>query len=194
MKPIPRTLRAPDVADGGRTRPRGSTPEMAPPGSPSSGPDFPAVRFPFRHLLVPLDFSAHARGALNYARPMAEQFGARITLLHVVEPMNLPTDFGYAPLEPATLDDRRMENARQELARVAHELGATVPVDPVVRFGRAWKEIVDTARSKAVDVLIISTHGYTGIKYALLGSVAEKIVRHSPCPVLVVRWGETDPA
>lgn len=150
------------------------------------------VRFHIRQILVPVDFSEHSHKALRYARPFAEQFGASLLLLHVIEPMVFPGEFGYAPIEPEDMDQQRMDKARQQLKKVAEELGATVPVQSMVRLGRAWKEIVDSARAKDADLLIISTHGYTGLKYALLGSVAEKIVRHSPCPVLVVRTEEHD--
>jgi nucleotide-binding universal stress UspA family protein len=150
------------------------------------------VRFRIGRILVPMDFSEHSRKALRYARPFAEQFGANLTLLHVIEPVVLPTDFGYVPATPVDLDEQRMVDARKQLAGIAHELGATVPVDTIVRLGRSWKEIVETAKTKHMDLLIIATHGYTGLKYALLGSVAEKIIRHAPCPVLVVRAEEHD--
>ena len=150
------------------------------------------LRFRIGRILVPMDFSDHSNKALRYARPFAEQFGAQITLLHVIEPVVLPTDFGYVPATPVDIDEQRMADARKKLGSIAAELGANVPVDVVVRLGRSWKEIVDTAKSKNMDLLIIATHGYTGLKYALLGSVAEKIIRHAPCPVLVVRAEEHD--
>lgn len=150
------------------------------------------VRFHIRRILVPVDFSANSRESLRYACRFAEQFGAEICLLHVIEPMMLGGDFGYTPVPSGDLDEQRMESARRELKTIAGELGAGVPVESQVRLGRAWKEITETARLKPADLLIVSTHGYTGFKYALLGSVAEKIVRHSPCPVLVVRPGEHD--
>ncbi len=150
------------------------------------------VRFRIGRILVPMDFSEHSRKALRYARPFAEQFGAQLTLLHVIEPVVLPTDFGYVPATPVDLDEQRMQDARKQLSGIAGELGATVPVDFIVRLGRSWKEIVETAKNKHMDLLIIATHGYTGLKYALLGSVAEKIIRHAPCPVLVVRAEEHD--
>jgi len=150
------------------------------------------VRFRIGRILVPMDFSEHSRKALRYARPFAEQFGAQLTLLHVIEPVVLPTDFGYVPSTPVDLDEQRMQDARKQLSGIAGELGATVPVNFIVRLGRSWKEIVETARNNHMDLLIIATHGYTGLKYALLGSVAEKIIRHAPCPVLVVRAEEHD--
>lgn len=150
------------------------------------------VRFHIRNILVPVDFSEHSRKALRYARPFAEQFGAQLTLLHVIEPIVLPVDIAYVPAAPIEIDEQRMADARTQLGLIAKELGATVPVESAVRLGRAWKEITDAARQKHMDLLIIATHGYTGLKHALLGSVAEKIVRHAPCPVLVVRPEEKD--
>ncbi|MBN8249472.1 MAG: universal stress protein [Verrucomicrobia bacterium] len=150
------------------------------------------VRFHIRQILVPMDFSEHSRKSLQYAVPFAQQFGATLVLLHVIEPMVFPGEFAYAPMQPQDMDEQRMDQARQRLQAAADELGTGVPVVPEVRLGRAWKEIAETAKSREVDLLIISTHGYTGLKYALLGSVAEKIVRHAPCPVLVVRTEEHD--
>jgi len=59
-------------------------------------------------------------------------------------------------------------------------------------LGRSWKEVVDLAKNDNYDLIILATHGYTGVKHALLGSVTEKVVRHAPCPVLVVRTDEHD--
>ncbi|MCW5558967.1 MAG: universal stress protein, partial [Verrucomicrobiae bacterium] len=145
-----------------------------------------------RQILVPVDFSEHSRKSIRYALPFAEQFGAKLVLLHVIEPMVVPGEFAYVPVEPQEMDEQRMAKGREQLQAAAKELAAKVPVETEVRLGRAWKEIAETAKSREVDLLIISTHGYTGFKYALLGSVAEKIVRHAPCPVLVVRAEEHD--
>ncbi|HAB17224.1 MAG TPA: universal stress protein [Verrucomicrobiota bacterium] len=150
------------------------------------------LRFHIGTILVPMDFSNHSRHALRYAQSFAEQFGARLCLLHVVEPVVPTGEFGYAPVLPEDLDDQRLKSARAKMQTLVSELGTNVTVEPIVHLGRAWKEIVETARATPADLLIISTHGYTGFKYALLGSVAEKIVRHAPCPVLVVRPEERD--
>jgi len=152
--------------------------------------DVTPSRFHMRSILVPVDFSDHSQQSLRYARKFAEQFGASICLLHVVEPMIPEGDFGYAAMPPGNWEEERLEAARSELKNVATQLGASVPVECRVRLGRAWREITDLAQTHPADLLIVSTHGYTGLKYALLGSVAEKIVRHAPCPVLVVRPGE----
>ncbi len=147
-------------------------------------------RFHLRRILVPVDFSPNCQESILYARHFAEQFGAEICLLHVVEPVVVTNDFGYLPVLPNDLEEQRLEGAGKELRALAKALGAGVPVESMVRLGQAWKEITDVARTIPADLLIVSTHGYTGIQHALLGSVAEKVVRHAPCPVLVVRLGE----
>lgn len=154
--------------------------------------DLAPVRFRIRKILVPVDFSGPSQKALLYARPFAEQFGASITLIHVMEPIFYPADFGYVPLAPQEAEEQRLVELQRRLKQLGAELGATVSVHTVVRVGRAWKEIVDAAKAQRTDLIIVATHGYTGLQHALLGSVAEKVVRHAPCPALVVRTEEHD--
>lgn len=140
-----------------------------------------------KSILVPLDFSSPSKKALDYAVTVAKQFKARLTLLHVVEPVGTPDFAASFPL--VMEDDKLMSTAKNELDRVVK--GARVPrkiVEKIlVRFGRSFHEITEAARTRKVDLIIISTHGYTGLKHALLGSTTERVVRHAPCPVLVVR-------
>jgi nucleotide-binding universal stress UspA family protein len=150
------------------------------------------LRFRIKRILIPIDFSEPCKKALRYARPFAEQFDARLTLIHVHEPIVYPSDFGYVPLDPQEFEQQRVDDLERKLRALADELGATVPVEATVRHGRAWKEVVDAAATMDTDLIIVATHGYTGFQHALLGSVAEKIVRHAPCPVLVVRSEEHD--
>ena len=143
-----------------------------------------------KSILVPIDFSAPSKQALAYAVPFAEQFGAKLTLLNVVEPVATPDFATSFPL--AMENDRVMAECRRELERVVKQAG----IDPglvaktLVRFGRSFHEIADAARTLKVDLIIIATHGYTGLKHALLGSTTERVVRHASCPVLVVRERE----
>lgn len=145
-----------------------------------------------KSILVPIDFSAPSEKALAYAVPFAEQFGAKLTLLHVVEPVATPDFVNSFPLMME--DDKIMAGCKARLALLAKHAS----VDPklvektLVRHGRAFHEIAQAAESLKVDLIIISTHGYTGLKHAWLGSTAERVVRHAPCPVLVVREGEHD--
>jgi nucleotide-binding universal stress UspA family protein len=147
----------------------------------------PLLPLRVKSILVPLDFSPPSRQALDYAVSVAQQFGAKLTLLNVVEPVATPDFAATFPLMME--EDRVMAAAKKDLERAAKE--ARVPREIVekvlVRFGRSFNEITEAARTLKVDLIIISTHGYTGLKHALLGSTTERVVRHAPCPVLVVR-------
>jgi nucleotide-binding universal stress UspA family protein len=140
-----------------------------------------------KSILVPLDFSPPSKKALGYAVEIARQFKARLTLLHVVEPVATPDFAASFPL--AMENDELMATAKEQTERVVKE--CRVPrgiVEKVlVRYGRSFHEIAEAARTRKVDLILISTHGYTGLKHALLGSTTERVVRHAPCPVLVVR-------
>ena len=148
-----------------------------------------ASPLPFRikSILVPIDFSASSKKALDYAVTFARQFKAKLTLVHVVEPIATPDFAASFPL--AMENDQSMAAAKKQLESLVK--AARVPRSAVekilVRFGRSFHEIADAARTRKVDLIIISTHGYTGLKHALLGSTTERVVRHAPCPVLVVR-------
>jgi universal stress protein A len=140
-----------------------------------------------KSVLVPVDFSPASKRALEYAVGMASQFKATLTLLHVVEPVATPDFAASFPL--ALEDESLMAAAKRQLEQTVK--AARVPrgmVEKVlVRFGRSFHEIADAARTRKADLIIISTHGYTGLKHALLGSTTERVVRHAHCPVLVVR-------
>ena len=119
-------------------------------------------------ILFPTDFSPASEAAGRVAREMALQAGARLHVLHVVPPV---TD----PSLPA-----------EQLARVARGLGDGLPVESALASGRAARHIVDYAREKQIDLIVVGTHGRTGISHAILGSVAEAVVRLAPCLVLTV--------
>ena len=137
-------------------------------------------------ILVPIDFSECSKQALTAAVPFARQFGAQLELVDVVAPYYAFDPNGlnnYQELESASIEAGR--NALLELARyvVPRELKSHVQV----RCGRVITEIVDAARECSADLILISTHGYTGLKHVAFGSTAEGVVRHAPCPVLTVR-------
>jgi nucleotide-binding universal stress UspA family protein len=154
-----------------------------PPGAGAAGAAADGVRF--GRILVPLDFSDPTRKALKYAARFAEQFGSRIILLHVLEPAMSP-DFTSFPL---VMDEEKvMENARHRLQSLAKTFLHERCLDgTVVRTGSPFHEIAEAAHELGCDLIIIATHGFTGVKRALLGSTAERVVRHAPCPVLTVR-------
>ncbi len=140
-------------------------------------------------ILVPIDFSWPSRKALQYALPFARQFGAKITLLFVLEPPVYSGDIGYVPME---VDDAgSLKAAGEKLKDFAQQaLDADLLDQTLVRSGRPFQEIADAARELDTDLIIIATHGYTGLKHVFLGSTVERVVRHAPCPVLTVREQE----
>jgi nucleotide-binding universal stress UspA family protein len=142
-----------------------------------------------KSILVPIDFSETSKKALVYAVRMAEQFGAKIVLLNVVEPIATP-DMAYHPLmlEP----EKARQVARERLDTVCRRarLSGRLFDKIVVRHGSPFTEITEAARTLKVDLIILTTHGYTGLKHVFMGSTAERVVRHAPCPVLIVREKE----
>lgn len=143
-------------------------------------------------ILVPVDFSTASHKSITYADAFATTFGARVILLHVVEPLVLPSEFGYMP--PPSPDDeaRQIETITGKLRDLAVKLDSAKSAEFLVRIGRPWQEVISAVTDLGADLLVITTHGHTGIKHVLMGSVAEKIVRHAACPVLVVRPEERD--
>jgi universal stress protein A len=145
--------------------------------------------FRIKKILVPIDFSTCSKKALQYAVPFAQQFGAALHLLYVVQVSYYAGEFGTT--DASLLEQELYANGAKELNTLAQrEIGQRVPWQHSVRSGRTVTEIVQTAETEEVDLIIVSTHGHTGLKHVLLGSVAENIVRHAPCPVLIVRERE----
>jgi len=140
-------------------------------------------------ILVPIDFSETSKKAVVYAVRMAEQFGSKIVFLNVVEPV-ATADFGYPPLMLET--DKAKSAAKTRLETVCREAGMSPKMldRVVVRYGTPYVEITDAARHLKADLIILTTHGYTGLKRVFMGSTAERVVRHAPCPVLTVRERE----
>ena len=140
-------------------------------------------------ILVPIDFSECSLRALDYALAFAGHFHAKLIVLHVVEPAAQYAD-NYMSVSGG-LDQRNdlfLQTARERLDELTRKrLGGTTATESLVRMGHAYSEIPDTAKAMGVDLIIIATHGYTGLKHVVLGSTAERVVRHAPCPVLTLR-------
>lgn len=146
--------------------------------------------FSLKHILVPVDFSQCSLKALRYAVAFARQFKASITLLYVVQQYYLPGDF-TGGLDYAALEQEIETNAAGELEAIAaRHVGRKTPWKVLLRMGRPVDQITRVADELNVDLIILATHGHTGIKHAVLGSTAENVVRHAPCPVLTVRVDE----
>ena len=150
-----------------------------------------AVKSPFKlkHILVPIDFSDCSKKALQYALPLAKEHQAVLTLLYVVPPTYRGGEFGG--IDYATLESEMDVSGKKELAKLAaDEVRGKVLTDTVVRVGSPSREIIEMARSLPADLIVISTHGRTGLKHVFLGSVAEHVVQRASCPVFVVRERE----
>jgi universal stress protein A len=147
-----------------------------------------------KKLLVPVDFSEPSQKAVKYAERFAEQFGASVTLVHVIEPVWYPHDWDYMPLVnmQAARDAQTKQTRRQLLSLAEKTVDEIVPVTVAVRSGSPWNEIAALAKEEQSDLIIIGTHGRTGLGHMFIGSTAERVVRHAPCPVLVVREREHD--
>ena len=146
-----------------------------------------------RSILLPTDFSECANYALSYAASLARQAGASIICVHVIEPV-VPT-VGYTgltePMPMADLSEQLEESAERELPKIgACDECSGLDVEEVIAHGDAASEIVRVAKERKVDLIVIASHGRTGLGRILFGSTAESVVRHAPCPVLVVRERE----
>lgn len=140
-----------------------------------------------QRFLVPLDFSEYANYALEYAINLAGKLDAHVTLLHVIQPVPLGgADMGVT-LPYTYLQDLEAEITQSMEACLARVTAAGLEGDIVVVHGVPFHEIIETAKTQTVDLIIMGTHGRTGLQHLLLGSVAEKVVRLAPCPVLVAR-------
>ncbi len=145
---------------------------------------------PLKQILVPVDFSEYSEKAVKYAAKFAEQFGANVTLLHVIQPVVYPADFGYPPTVVDTLDETVRQQIDERLRLVAGRF--SLAARTLLRVGQPYLEITATAKELDIDLIIITTHGHTGLKHVLLGSTAERVVRHAPCPVLTLRERERE--
>ena len=140
-----------------------------------------------QHMLVPMDFSATADQALAYAIALAQQLQARLTLLHVLDLTPVTMDEMTAGVTATYLEAQETEAQhllQASLERVQH---AGLQGESLLVEGTPTHTIVEMAGEQGVDLIIMGTHGRTGLAHVFLGSVAEHVVRQAPCPVLVTR-------
>ncbi|MCA9064119.1 MAG: universal stress protein [Planctomycetaceae bacterium] len=141
-------------------------------------------------ILVATDFSDFSRPALNYGTAIAARFSSELHLLHVVaDPaMLIPESHAFTVEAMQAQSEALCEDARKRLAELPGDSWDNgKPVVREVRTGAVFLEIIEYSRENDIDLLVIGTHGRSGLMHVLMGSVAEKIVRKSPCPVLTVK-------
>jgi universal stress protein A len=138
-------------------------------------------------VLVPVDFSKQSILATKFAASLAQEYNSKLYLMHVREhlPIYVQTEF----TDYEAFQKRRNEEDKTELSRIIPQaIKEMIPVEEILEFGSpAHHAIVKTARELDVDLIVIATHGRTGLSHVMLGSVAEHVIRHAPCPVFVVR-------
>jgi|DewCreStandDraft_1066081.scaffolds.fasta_scaffold00348_11 universal stress protein A len=143
-----------------------------------------------KKVLVPVDFSKDSLRAAEYAKNFAAPFGAQLVLLHVIEPIYYasPADMYAASPNLALLIEEQRKAAQAQLEQLAQKLsGQGAKVQTLLKSGSPAQVIADTAKRIKADLIVMATHGRTGLAHVLLGSVAERVVRLATCPVLTVR-------
>ena len=140
-----------------------------------------------RTILVPVDFSAYSETALDYAVDLAAKLDAKLYILHVIALPGLGVPELGAALAPSIIDSI-VRDSETELAKLADARRSKAQIaDTLLRTGDARDVIIHTVSEIAADLIVMGTHGRHGVGRALLGSVAESVVRTSPCPVLTIR-------
>lgn len=154
----------------------------------------------FRHILVPLDGSRLGTRALHYAIDIAQRYGAKITLVRAVTPTTIvpPTGTAFGVTSPTAaemtfeeaerLDNLNVSRARRYMNTKLREVKARgIEGNYKVLLGDAAEAIMKQCKREKADLIVMTTHGRSGIKRAILGSVADKVIRESGDPVLVIR-------
>ncbi len=139
-------------------------------------------------ILFPTDFSQGARAAMDYALSLAQDYKAKLILLYVIQDISIAEWYIPSSISAADLVEDMQKSADREMEKWAADSAAKAPsVEKMVVRGVPFVEIVRIAKEKNADMIVIGTHGRTGIDHMLFGSTAEKVVRKAPCPVLTVR-------
>lgn len=141
-----------------------------------------------KKILVPIDFSEYSKSALNYAVDFAKNFNSELYLIYVVEPVIYPPDFSMGQITIPSVDSEMDKRASEELNRLArNEIPENIKCHTIIKTGKPFLEIIETVNEENIDLIIIATHGHTGVEHILFGSTADKVVKKAPCPVLTIR-------
>lgn len=138
-------------------------------------------------ILCPVDFSECSLYALNYAIDLSAREHASLYLIHVVE--THISDFGDIMRQiDLLLDDKQIDNLRMQLMDlIPDDIRPKIRTEPIVEKGTPFVEIIKAARDRQADLIVMGTHGRTGLEHILIGSVAERVIQRAPCPVLSIR-------
>ncbi|MFQ5651910.1 MAG: universal stress protein [bacterium] len=143
------------------------------------------------NILCPVDFSEHSDQALKYATFLARTHDAKLTVLHVIEHLHGFDHYMILALTPQEINEKMEHEARIQLESSVDRINGGAKVETDVRVGKAFVEIIKKAKEDNIDLKVIGSHGRSGLAHTLIGSVAEKVTRKAPCPVLVVKNRDT---
>ena len=142
----------------------------------------------FKKILFTTDFSESSQFALPYAIDVATKYKAQLTLVHVIEPIVTPVDFAWGTYNYPDIEKQVNTYAEDSLKKIVDEnIPADLQSEVVILYGKPWREVVTYAKENEMDLIVIATHGLSGLSHAIYGSTAEKVIRKSPCPVLTIR-------
>lgn len=140
-----------------------------------------------KRILCPTDFSAIAEKAVEYAVFLASSHNAELRLLHVVDHLHGFDNYLILSMTPHEIAERMEKDAYKNLTDIMNQIKDTVKIEKAVRHGKASVQIIEMAKEMKADLIVMGSHGRTGLSHVIIGSVAEAVVRHGCCPVLVVR-------
>ena len=149
--------------------------------------------FKVKNILLPTDFSALSLSISSYAEDLAEQYSAKLHLLHVLEKTPPILTIHSLDLSEEKIIKSIDDDAKMKLEKAADKIRKkkNIEIVPVIRKGIDYDEIIKYSEKEKIDLIVIATHGRTGILHTLLGSVAEKVIRYSKIPVLVTKVKES---
>jgi nucleotide-binding universal stress UspA family protein len=160
---------------------RNSSPKLAEQKIAPAG-DAPIRALHIKRILIPVDFSESGQPALKYGQALARLTGASVQIVHVLETLYRAPEFEYPQI-----DAELREQATRWIGGIQVKFFDRIRSDFEVREGLPFLEIVDAAKRCKADLIVMATHGHTGLKHLVLGSTAERVIRHAKCPVLIVR-------
>ena len=142
----------------------------------------------FNVIVVPTDFSDHSLRALAYAIGLAEKYEASVNMIYVHEPSLQVSDMAWVGVDERSLKEEHVKQAHRNIERIAKEqIPPGLSAHTEVRSGNAVEEIIRYADEVNADMIVIATHGRSGLSHILMGSTAEQVIRKAPCPVLTLK-------
>ena len=170
-----------------RKRSRASVRKKGKKSSPKVSPGRADFALSLNRILVPIDFSSYSKNALQYAVPLARKFQAELVLVYVVEPTVYPADFSFGQVGFPSVEEELRQRGSEELAKLIEEqIPRPVSARKVIRTGKPYLEILEAAKVEGAEMIVIATHGHSGVEHLLFGSAAEKVIKKAKCPVVVI--------